>query len=672
MNPTLSERAIVLAPRGRDAEVAGAMLRNAGIDAEPADGLTRFVTLLHRGGGFALVTEEALRGADLRSLDGFIRAQPEWSDFPFILLTERGGGLERNPGAQRFLETLGNVTFLERPFHPTTLVSLARSALRARRRQYEARIRLETIRSGEEQLRVALAAGGLGAWTLDVENFALKASRDCKAHFGRGPQDAFTYDDLRAAVHPDDRDYMQAAVTESLEKMIDYNVEYRCVWPNGTTHWVQVRGRPRINPASGGKTMTGVSQDISDRKASEEALRSFAVELEERVEERTRERQIAIAQLHEAQKLEMLGQLTGGVAHDFNNLLTPIVGGLDILARMHQDVRSQRWIKGALHAADRAQTLVARLLAFARRQNLETRPVDVGRLIDGLRDLVERTIGPQIRVTMDLPVDLPAALVDPNQLELAILNLAVNARDAMIDGGTLTIEADRVSAPVEHAQLAAGDYVRLRIRDTGTGMDAATLTRAIEPFYSTKGVGKGTGLGLSMVHGLAAQSGGMLSLTSKPGEGTTADLWLPASPAQAEDACEVTIAAPETGPLTVLVVDDEALVRQGTADMLVDLGHHVVEAGSAAAGLDLLTRQSVDLVVTDYLMPEMNGLEFATAVRERHGPMPILLVSGFADMAEGAGGDVVRLAKPYRRHDLAEAIFRLAGDPVARQAPATP
>ncbi len=657
------EDAIILAPRGRDAVVAASMLREAGIGAAIAGDIQAFAAALQIGGGFALVTEEALRGVDLRGVAKVIGDQPEWSDFPFILLTERGGGLERNPAAGRFLDILGNVTFLERPFHPTTLISLSRSALRARRRQYDARAQLDIIREGEQRLRVALAAGRLGAWTLDVPRRLFSASPDCKAHFGRAPEDEFCLEHLIDCVHQDDRSRMLAGVAESVRSGADYDAEYRCVWPDGSLHWIQVRGRPDRYEADVAQRMTGVSHDVTDRKLAEASLRDFAAELEVRVEERTREREQAIAQLHEAQKLETLGQLTGGVAHDFNNLLTPVLGGLDVLRRMHRDEKSQRLIGGALQASERARTLVSRLLAFARRQNLEARPVDIGALVEDMLDMIRRSLGPQIEIRLERAPDLPPALVDPNQLELALLNLAVNARDAMPDGGPLTIGIDQ-DMLVEKSDngLEPGPYIRLSITDGGTGMDDATLRRAIEPFYSTKGVGKGTGLGLSMVHGLAAQSGGALALASCLGAGTTAELWLPV----AEGAAMAAIASSDEivafgRQLSVLLVDDEELVRMGTADMLADLGHVVTHADSGDAAILLLEDRRFDLIVTDYLMPGMNGVDLVHRAHARRPDMPVLLVTGFADLADGDAEDLMRLPKPFRQGELSRAIDRIMG-----------
>jgi len=655
---TSAETAVLLAPLGRDAAVAASILGEAQILARIAGDLPDLVAALREGAGFAIVTEEALRARDLRDLALFIGSQPEWSDMPFIVLTARGGGLERNPDATRLLEMLGNVTFLERPFHPTTLVSLAKSALRARRRQYDARQRLEAIREAQDRLTLALAAGGLGAWELDVKTMVLKASAECKAHFGCAPEQPFSYQDLLMAVHPDDRAYVQAAIALCQEAGDDYSVDYRCIWPDGSVHWVQMVGRLEANGEAPPARVVGVSQDISDRKQDEVALRAFAIEMERQVDERTREREAVIAQLHEAQKLETLGQLTGGVAHDFNNLLTPVIGNLDILRRIHQDKRSQRLISGALQASERARTLISRLLAFARRQNLEARAVDVEALLEGMLDLVRRSLGPQIAIKVDIGTGIPAARVDPNQLELALLNLAVNARDAMPTGGTLsfTLSSAEMVSPNDHG-LDAGRYVTIMISDTGTGMDEATLRRAVEPFYSTKGIGKGTGLGLSMVHGLAAQSGGALRLDSEVNVGTTATLWLPMADAPSEARSG---ASDDTGPaiepLRILVVDDEELVRRGTADMLADMGHEVLQATSGAQALQMLRDGRFDFLVSDYLMPSMNGLELIEELRRQRNDIPILLITGFADYDATSEAEFGRLAKPFRRKELAAAL----------------
>jgi PAS domain S-box-containing protein len=385
------------------------------------------------------------------------------------------------------------------------------------------------------------------------------------------------------------------------------------------------------------------------------------------VSERLRaEAQLTEAQeaLRQSQKMEAMGQLTGGVAHDFNNLLTPIIGSLDMLVRRELgSERERRLIDGALQSAERAKTLVQRLLAFARRQPLQPTSVDVNALVSGMADLITSTSGPKIDVRVQLVDDLPPAVADANQLEMAILNLAVNARDAMPDGGALTISAARESVrPGHRSKLPPGQYVRLSVTDTGIGMDQETLTRAIEPFFSTKGIGKGTGLGLSMVHGLASQLDGGLSMSSTPGEGTTVDLWLPVSLVGADDeAPRPGTAARHVARGLALLVDDEDLVRMSTADMLMDLGYCVAEASSAEDALRLVSEGlRPDVLVTDHLMPGMTGVELAQHLQAQQPELPVLIVSGYAE-AEGIAPDVARLTKPFRNSELVESLSSLTG-----------
>jgi PAS domain S-box-containing protein len=369
----------------------------------------------------------------------------------------------------------------------------------------------------------------------------------------------------------------------------------------------------------------------------------------------------AQAALIQTQKLEAMGQLTGGVAHDFNNLLTPIIGSLDILHRRGiGGAREQRLIDAAFQSAQRAKVLVQRLLAFARRQPLQAAAIDAGALIKGLADLVNSTIGPQIVLNIDVAEDLPFAKADPNQLEMAILNLAVNARDAMDGPGTLGISVAAVvigEGDVPH--LKSGRYLRLQVTDSGHGMDEATLSRAVEPFFSTKGVGQGTGLGLSMAHGLATQLGGTLTIASKLGEGTQVSMWLPESeecPA-ASDGTQGPQRSLWTG--TALLVDDEAAIRVSTADMLSAFGFAVREVSSAEDALAAIDAGLMpELLITDHLMPGMTGVQLARMVRERSPKTRTLIVSGFADV-DGIDPSFPRLTKPFMQIELALAIANL-------------
>ena len=380
----------------------------------------------------------------------------------------------------------------------------------------------------------------------------------------------------------------------------------------------------------------------------------------------------ATARMHEMAKLETLGQLTGGVAHDFNNLLTPIVGALDMLRRQHEsDERSSRLISGAMQAAERAATLVQRLLSFARRQHLEARTVDVKTLVEGMHDLMQRTIGPHIAVRVETAANLPAARVDPAQLELAVLNLAVNARDAMGGGGRIHLALDQLGVNDADEGLKPGRYIRLSVTDTGNGMDEATLARAIEPFFTTKGQGEGTGLGLSMVHGLAAQSGGALKIRSTVGKGTTAELLLPAADDEAEDLVGTDNSLPsQPRRASILLVDDEDLVRLATAEMLREMGHSVHEANTGSAALKQISSgEEFDLLITDYLMPGMRGSELIEGVHRHRPGLPVLLLTGYANLAKGEAAGLPRLAKPFREADLARSVAALLAEERPRSRP---
>ena len=374
----------------------------------------------------------------------------------------------------------------------------------------------------------------------------------------------------------------------------------------------------------------------------------------------------AEAQLREAQKMEALGQLTGGVAHDFNNLLMVVLGNLGLLRkRLPPDPRLTRLLDGAQQGAERGAALTQRMLAFGRQQELRPAPVDLAALVAGLKPLLERSAGPTVRVEPDVPEGLPLAMVDANQLELALLNLTVNARDAMPGGGAIRITASAAEAPSPEAPrgVLPGRYVALALSDEGAGMDAETLARATDPFFTTKGVGKGSGLGLSMVQGLAQQSGGGLRLRSSPGRGSTAEIWLPTARAQAAPRSAAAAPTPEPAAAPsrrVLVVDDDPLVAAGTAMMLEDLGHHAVVASSGEDALARLGRDpGFDLVLTDHAMPGMTGLELAERLRRERPGLPVALATGYAEAPAGAGIWLPRLNKPYRQEELGALVRRL-------------
>ncbi|MET0407340.1 MAG: ATP-binding protein [Hyphomicrobium sp.] len=441
-------------------------------------------------------------------------------------------------------------------------------------------------------------------------------------------------------VHPEDRETTVAAfgILQRGEPVLRFENRYRT--KTGDFRWISWVAVPE-----GDQIYCG-GRDVSAAKAQEAKL-AEAQEV-----------------LRQSQKLDAMGQLTGGVAHDFNNLLTPIIGSLDMLVRRKVGSdRERRLIEGALQSAERAKTLVQRLLAFARRQPLQPTSIDVRRLINGMVDLIASTSGPRISLRVAMSDNLPPALADPNQLEMAVLNLAVNAKDAMPDGGTLTISAARESVRTGHrSKLRQGHYVRLSVEDTGTGMDEATLARAIEPFFSTKGIGRGTGLGLSMVHGLATQLDGGLKITSRLGEGTVVDLWFPTTSVLAEkqDGFVGDSAGHRPALGTAMLVDDEELVRLSTADMLMDLGYEVVEARSGEEALRLIDGGiEPDLVVTDHLMPGMTGVELAKALRSSRPALPLLIISGYAE-EDGIDPSLARLTKPFRNAELAASLAALS------------
>lgn len=669
-------RALIFAPAGRDAAVAHKLLASAGIGSVVCANLVEFENRLDEDTAFGVLTEEAVRFGDLRGIASHLSAQPAWSDLPFIILTRRGSAQEGSWDETALHEIAGNVTLLERPFHPTTFISVARTALKGRHRQYEARTRLEELHESEERLRTALLAGHLGSWELDLTNSALTASAACKAVFGRAAKQRFFYEDLVLSIHQDDRARMQKGIHVTIDTGADYAIECRTVWPDGSLHWAEIRARLVRDRAGLASRLVGVSSDITARKLNQQALTKLNETLEERVAARTAEltaahatvlaeigqRERAEEQLRQAQKMEMIGQLTGGVAHDFNNLLMAVLGNLDLLRKhLPNDPKTTRLISGAMQGAQRGAALTQRLLAFARRQDLKVEPRNLADLVRGAADLIERSVGNQIDLRLNLPTDLPLTLVDANQIELAVLNLVVNARDAMPNGGVLSITIDDLEAPPA-AELPAGHYVRLMVGDTGYGMDARTLQKATEPFFSTKELGKGTGLGLSMVQGLAVQLNGALRLASQVGRGTTAELWLPATNIAAAE-----VKPPASEPrgeaaekLTVLVVDDDVLIAMSTVDMLEDLGHEVIEANSGDRALEILHGdRQVDLLVTDYSMPRMNGAQLAAAARKLRPELPILLATGYADLPAGAGIALPRIGKPYQQDQLAAEIVKV-------------
>jgi len=548
-------KVLVLMPVGRDAATVAGLVERTGLQPVICATVREAVENLERTAEVAIVAEEALYGNNVIDLEDWVGRQPQWSDQPFIVLTNHNEGPKFAAFRRELVARLRNVGFLERPLQAITLQATVVSAERARRRQYETRAYLEA----------------------------------------------------------------QRGVAVDLERR------------------------------------------VAERTAELERANS---QLREEIVGRER----AQAALLQAQKIEALGQLVGGVAHDFNNLLMAVIGNLDLLAKkLGEDARLHRLLDGAMEGARRGATLTQRLLAFARKQELKAQATDVRSLVEDMIGLIDRSVGPMVRIELHAEDKMPVVDVDPNQLEMALLNLAVNARDAMITGGVLTIGLSEQIVDVnDQLGVRPGRYVVLSVRDTGGGMDAETLARAVEPFFSTKGVGKGTGLGLSMVFGLAQQSGGALRLESVPSSGTTARLWLPvASETTLSSGRSSNIVTRASGPAKILFVDDDLLIAGSTVGLLEDLGHQVIEAHSAIEALRLLEGGlAADLLITDHAMPGMTGIELVREVRRQYPHLPILLATGFAELEGGEVVDVARLAKPYTQAQLATEIAHLL--PVGR------
>lgn len=526
------------------------------------------------------------------------------------------------------------------------------------------------LRDSEARLRAVVDAAPTGLVFADPTGRITGANARVEEIIGRSitySEAAGDYREDYVAFHADGRpveahEYPLARIVQLGEDRAELEVQVQL--PDASLKWVRYIATPMRDERGEMIGAVAASLDIDSEKR-------FTDELARAVDKAVAEREEAVAQVHQMQKMETMGQLTGGVAHDFNNLLTPIIGSLDLLVRRGVGgERERRLIDAALQSAERARILVQRLLAFARRQPLQPVAVDIADIVENMRDLLGSTLGPKIEIRVDVAPGLPPATGDANQLEMALLNLAVNARDAMPKGGTLTIAAQLESVSSTHRSgLAAGQFLCLSVGDTGTGMDEVTQQRAIEPFFSTKGIGQGTGLGLSMAHGLVAQLGGGLTIDSLVGAGTRIELWLPVSSSELQPRTAASEAPFSTnGRGTALLVDDEELVRMSTADMLNMLGYDVVEAGSAREALHLIREGLLpDVVITDHLMPGMSGAELAVELNTALPHVPVLIISGYAD-AEGLDPAIQRLGKPFRNEELAASLAKLGGGTLGRRA----
>ncbi|WP_338662436.1 PAS domain-containing protein [Pararoseomonas sp. SCSIO 73927] len=559
------------------------------------------------------------------------------------------------------------------------------------RREAEERLRAsEAIaRENVQRVQLALAAGAIvGTWHWDLPTDRFTVDEAFAHTFGLDPalgREGIPLARIVATVHPDDQAGLAAAINEVIARGGAYAHQYRVQRHDGRYYWIEANGRVDHGPDGTPLSFPGVVLDVQERRAVEAErdrvtaeLRALTETLEQRVSERTADLLLAEEQLRQSQKMEAVGQLTGGIAHDFNNLLTGVIGALELLnTRIGQgrlkDV--DKYVVAAQGAAKRAAALTHRLLAFSRQQTLDPRPTDVNRLVAGMEDMIRRTTGPSIDVEVVAADGLWPTLVDPNQLENALLNLCINARDAMPDGGRLTIETanTRLDQRTGKARdMEPGQYVAISVTDTGTGMPPDVIARAFDPFFTTKPLGLGTGLGLSMIYGFAKQSGGQVRIHSQVGLGTTMRVYLPRHLGKAEAVEEVPslTAAPraEAGQ-TVLVVDDEPTVRMLVMEVLEELGYGAIEAGDGASGLAVLQSDArIDLLVTDVGLPGgMNGRQMADAARVTRPDMEVLFITGYAENAVFRNGQLDPgmhvLIKPFAMEALASRIKELIGGP---------
>lgn len=503
----------------------------------------------------------------------------------------------------------------------------------------------EALRRSEERFRLLVQSvtdyaiymldpnGRVTSWNAGAERFkGYTADEIIGEHFSKFYQ-------------PEDRDAgvparaLDTAITEGR-----FEAEGWRVRKDGSRFWANVVIDPVRDEAGNHVGFAKITRDLTERKLSQEAL------------------QQAQEQFFQSQKMEAIGKLTGGIAHDFNNLLSAILGSLDLAKRrMAQGEDVSRFLDNAVMAAERGANLIQRMLAFARKQELTIEAVDLSRSMRDMAELLTRTLGASYSIDTRFPLVLPKVCADPTQLELALVNLVVNARDAMPGGGQIVVQARTGDGTA--AGLLAGEYVCLSVQDSGQGMKPEVLHRAIEPFFTTKGIGKGTGLGLSMVQGMVEQCGGKFVLRSELDKGTTAELWLPVAHVDPKGsiASVQRSEAPSIRSLNVLAVDDDPIVLVNTAAMLAELGHKVFQATGGRAALDVLGREDIDLLLTDYAMPDMNGSELAEAGEQRQPGLHVIVVSGYADLPEGVALKFPRLAKPFREHQLAAIISHIAG-----------
>ncbi len=668
-------RILICTPLGRDAQSVAPLLEQAGHETSICASLEALVEHLDECTGAVLLTQEALAD-EMTTLEQALEQQPAWSDIPFVLLIAASSIRSGRAEASRlkFLQLAINSVVLERPIGKASLLSAVGSAVRLRKKQFELRDRLVELRESDARFKTIANTIDPMVWTTLPDGHHDYYNQRWYDYTGM-PAGSTDGDGWSGVFHPADQSRAWTLWRHCLATGEPYEIEYRLRHHSGQYRWVLGRAQPQRDDDGQIARWFGTCTDIQEIVAAREVLSRSREELEQMVAARTTEleremarRAEAEAALRQSQKMEAVGQLTGGIAHDFNNMLSGVIAGLDLIKRRIDSGHLEdvdRFMEASVASAQRAAALTSRLLAFSRRQSLDARPLDVDALIVSLEDLLRRTINESITLRIVPGAQVSDAVVDANQLENALLNLAINARDAMPDGGDLTIETCMADLDEDDAaalpELHPGHYVVLAVSDTGTGMSEEVLEKVFEPFYTTKPIGQGTGLGLSMVYGFARQSGGQVRIHSHPGAGTTVKIYLPASEAPQVSSVRVVAPVREGRGQSVLLVEDDASVRMLVRELLRDLQYKVHEAHDADSALPIIASAcDIHLMVSDVGLPGMNGRDLADVARSHRPGLPILFLTGYAENAADRAGflgeGMELITKPFSLEVLAAKV----------------
>ncbi|MYZ45606.1 hybrid sensor histidine kinase/response regulator [Schauerella aestuarii] len=678
-------RVIVAAPYGNDAASIISLLNQHQYDALACPTMDDVAAALDDHAGVVLITEEAIRSVGLDTLRDRLSEQPAWSDIPFIVLTARRTGVERarENVLARLLPFIGNAVVVERPLSLASLLSALTSAMRSRQKQFDMRDRLLELEAG----RIALAASEAELRRISDALPVLIAfvGLDLRYRFANRAYEHWVKMDPADIVGKHIRDLVGeegfALRLPTIQRALDgHDVRLELSWPHfdGRRRDADMRLLPRRDASGVVDGFHIFVQDITAQKETEERLEAHVAQRTAALTDEMSRREGVEEALRQSQKMEAVGQLTGGIAHDFNNMLTGITGSLELVKRRMAAGRTDgldRFMDAALSSAQRAAGLTARLLAFSRRQSLDAKPLDVNVLVQSLEELLYRSISESIVLHVEGAPDLPHAIADANQLENAIINLVVNARDAMPDGGTLTVETKLVEVDAHTAEkqpdVTAGHYVVVAVSDTGVGMTPDILAKIFDPFFTTKPIGQGTGLGLSMVYGFARQSGGQVRVHSVPGTGTTVSIYLPCA-SQQQSRAPVAAAAlaalpPQGKGEHVLIVEDDAAVRLLMREGLEELSYSVLEAEESNAAIRVLaSNRPLAMMISDVGLPGMNGRQLAEIARQHRPDLPVLFVTGYAENAAIRAGflgtNMSMITKPFSLDGLAVKVREMLNE----------